>query len=269
MADFEVEDFGGDLPGTDGTPLEPIQDLVATDTEGFEFLEGGEEVLPGEEVAEESYLDGRFKTAEEMEQYINRIEQERALAQDDLTVQDLREFGINLDAIPTAKRQQFDLLCREFLGMDINQAASRLARGEKAIRIVESKKGDAVKQTYINELKAEWGDNFDFIFKKVNEEFSQLTPEEQRVYNQGTKGAKLLGAKYQLALLQGKMAATPSVPNARTEPRLKSTVPSKQLSGQPQTYSLAAIEAKALRDPAWYERNAKAIGLLHKAGRLT
>lgn len=247
-----MEDLELDMstnPGQDGSPLEA--DLPTAEAEQL----GGELELM-DVVNEESYLDGRFASKTEMEEYVRNLEASKLNPVEPDGQALLRKYGYDLGNIPAGDRDNLDKAAVAYMGMPLQEAVLLIAEGREA-RLEKS----------FSELRKEWGENYDLILGKVQAEYRTFTESERLAYD-NTKGAKLLGAKYQLALLQGTLAATPKVPGATTSPMLRPSVPNKTLRNAPAVYSREAIERKQMTDPAWYEANEKKIGLLYKAGRI-
>lgn len=269
MEDLVLEGLEA-APGQDGSPMEVDPQEYQPGQRGeFDFVEGQSLETPIEEAPpqqEELYL-GRFKSAQEMADYIRQVEGNQEQARFNVTPEDYMRYGVDLNRIDPSERQQFDALCQKYMGVTLDAAAARLIRGEKAFEAFNQEIQQKQVANYQAELRQEWGGNYDTIMAEVRKIYNSLPDAEKPAYNT-VRGAKALGAQVQLAMMQGKRAATPQVPNAKPQQMLRTTVPSKQLSSAPKTYSLAAIEAKGLADPAWYAANAKAIGELHRQGRL-
>jgi len=269
------DEFAGleaiEVPGQDGSPMEVDPSEYRPEMRGeFDYMPNSGEVPNFDEEAElppqpeELYL-GRFKSPQEMADYIRQVEGNQEQARFNVTPEDYIRYGVDLNRIDASERQQFNDLCQKHLGVTLEAAAARLIRGEKAFEAYSQEAQKKQVDSYQQELRQEWGGDYDHIMGEVRKIYNSLSDQEKPAYNT-VRGAKALGAQVRLAMLQNKRAATPVVPAAKTQPMLRSSVPSKQLKSSAASYSLASIEAKALADPAWYARNERAIGELHAKG---
>jgi hypothetical protein len=253
--------------GQDNSPME--EELTVQGVDPFEHLEGGE---PASEqivdIQEESYLDGKYKSAKELEAYAKRLELEREYTQNQqITPTQLKQYGIDLDLIPTEERAQVNQFTQKHLGMSLEQAAIELAEGRRLRQ--ENNQLRASKQVEAQqlELKETWGDHYNEIMAAVKAEYNLLPEHDKPQYNT-VRGALLLGVKHQVALLKNPKAATPTVPGVKTPEMLRASVPPKGFSSGNKVYSASAIDAKAEADPAWYRANADTITKLYQQGRI-
>jgi hypothetical protein len=259
-------------PTQGGTGTEVGQDTVEAGDFDLDPMDGlvtaeGQAKTP-EEVVEESYLDGKYKSVKELEAYAKRLELERDYTQNsDISPADLGRYGINLETIPVEVRTQLNQAAQAYMGQSLEAVMVELAEGRRLRQENNNLRASKQVEAQQLELKEAWGENFTEIMAAVKAEYQTLPENEKAAYNT-VRGALNLGAKHQLSLLKKQAAATPRVPETKTQQMLRSSSPSKAFSSGKKIYSLEAIEAKMESDPGWYSRNAKAIGQLYAENRI-
>lgn len=240
------------LPGTDGSPLEAIDEGPLEVDESNNFLpEGDLPDLPDEQVEDTS-----TKELEDLRRKVELYERERKTPRSQNMQETLAEFGFDKLAIPLEHQQQLSQASQSYLGQSLEETLYLVAKGKKAV--IEEQ---------VNDLRKEWKEDFDEVYAAVREEYRML-PQAEKVYYNNTRGALLLGNKYLLDKERSRRAATPSVPRVESSQPLRAAGANASQFSKATTYTWAYIDAcvDAPGGNEWYVRNADKITRLAELG---